>query len=309
MILCCGECLIDFVPRETREGALAYQPMNGGSIYNTAIALGRLGLKPGFFGGLSTDFFGDQLREGFAASGVDCRLSLTSDRYTVLAFVKLSDGQARYNFIDEGSASRSITVRDLPRLGSRIDAIHVGSIAMAPEPCGSAYEALAALESPNRVVSYDPNVRPSLVKDRVGFIARANRVAAHADLIKLSDEDLRWFDPNIEAEEFAQAWLRLGAKVVTITRGPEGAVAFTAAHRVEIPGVAVKVADTIGAGDTFTAGILAYLGGKKLLTKPAIAQLSAEDLRGALSYAARAAAVTVSRPGADPPWAREMAEA
>ena len=307
MILCCGEALIDFVPRETRAGALAFQPMNGGSIYNTAIALGRLGAATGFFGGLSSDFFGDQLREGLAASHVDYSLSPESARSTVLAFVKLaSDGQARYSFIDEGSAARMLDEAQLPVLGDHIQALHTGSISLVLEPCATAFEALVRREAARRVVSYDPNIRPTLIKDRAAVLARLARMAALADLIKLSDEDLEWIAPGAAADAVAAAWLKAGAKVVTVTRGAEGAAAFTARERVEIAGINVTVADTIGAGDTFTAGMLTALSRRAFLTKPALAALGAADLRAVLEFAARAAAITVSRPGADPPWSHEI---
>src|SRR5437870_4675891 len=142
MILCCGEALIDFLPRETREGALAFQPFVGGSVFNTAIALGRLAVPVGFFGGLSTDFFGDQLREALTASRVDYSFAPISERYTILAFVKLVGGQARYSFIDEGSACRMIAISDLPRFEDQVAAIHMGSFPLMAEPSGTTLEAL-----------------------------------------------------------------------------------------------------------------------------------------------------------------------
>jgi fructokinase len=281
--------------------------MVGGSLFNTAIAIGRLGAPSGYFGGLSTDFFGDQLRDAFKASRVDFSLSPVSERSTMCAFVKLFDGQARYSFIDEGSAPRMLAIDDLPVLDAGVKALHLGSLALIREPCGTAYETLCAREHASRVISFDPNIRAGLVKDRPAYIARIKRFVAMADVVKLSDEDLHWIAPDIDAQAFAQDWLNHGAKIVVITRGGEGALAFTKSLKLAIPCIKVKVADTVGAGDTFTAGVLASLHRQGKLSKPAIASIDEASLREALSFAARAAAITCSRPGADPPWADELA--
>src|SRR5206468_6983860 len=130
MIVCCGEAVIDFLPRKSADGEAVYQPFNGGSIFNTAIALGRLGIPTGFFSGLSTDFFGDSLKEGLKASKVDLRYTKIWDRPTTLAFVKLDNGHARYSFFDDNSASRMLTKKDLPKLAPNVAALHFGSISL-----------------------------------------------------------------------------------------------------------------------------------------------------------------------------------
>jgi fructokinase len=165
---------------------------------------------------------------------------------------------------------------------------------------------MIAREAKRRVISLDPNVRPSLIKDRDGFIARIRRMAGNADIVKMSDEDAQWMAPGIEVETTARSFLDQGAKVVIITRGSKGATGFTATAAVDTAPIAVKVADTVGAGDTFTAGVLTALYRLGRLTKPALAALAESDLDRALAFASRAAAITVSRPGADPPWAHEM---
>lgn len=306
MIVSCGEALIDFMPRETREGAFAFQPMVGGSLFNTAIALGRLGVKAGFFGGLSNDFFGDQLRDAFKESQVDYSLSPISDRYTICAFVKLFDGHARYSFISEGSACRMLSKDDLPGFSPNVEALHMGSFSVMQEPSGGALEALCAREQASRVISYDPNIRPTLVKDRNTYLDRIRRMVAMADIVKLSDEDLQWISPGAGLDSFAKDWLGLGAGIVVVTRGGEGALAFSKTAKVEIPGVNVTVADTVGAGDTFTAALLVSLRRQSKLSKKAIAELDEPSLHKALTFAAHAAAITCSRPGADPPWAHEL---
>ena len=307
MILCCGEALIDFLPRKTAEGAIAYQPFCGGSVYNTAIALGRLGVPVGLFTGLSTDFFGDMLREGLAASKVSLKYTKTWDKPSTLAFVKLSGGQARYSFVDDNSAGRMLTRRDWPKLEKKVQALHFGSISLIPEPGGGTLEALMKREAKTRVISLDPNIRPGQIKDRRAHLARLHRMIAMADIVKLSDEDVMWMTGKDDAKAAAKKWLKLGAKIVLVTRGAKGVEAFTARSVLSHPAEKVKVADTVGAGDTFTAGLLAALRAMKLLDKTKLAGLSEANLATALGFAARAAAMTCSRPGADPPWAKELA--
>lgn len=307
MIVCCGEALIDFLPRDTRGGQLAYQPFCGGSIYNTAIALGRLGMKPGFFGGLSTDFFGDMLRDGLKASHVDLKYAKVWDKPSTLAFVKLTDGHARYSFFDDNSAQRMLGRKDLPKLDKKVQVLHFGSISLIPDPGGATLEALMKREARSRVISLDPNIRPGQIKDRRAYLARLNRLIAMADILKMSDEDVQWITGKQDLAAAARKWLKAGAKVVLFTRGGEGVSAFTRRGSIEHAAIKVQVADTVGAGDTFTAGFLTALTKAGLLDKKSIAALAAADLESALGFAARAAAVTVSRPGADPPWAHEVA--
>jgi fructokinase len=306
MIVCCGEALIDLLPRKGADGAAVFQPFVGGSVLNVAVALGRLGAPAGFFSGLSTDFFGEMARKALHDSGVDTRLSIVSERPTTLAFVSLEDGNARYAFFDEGSAGRMITENDLPAIPAVVTALHFGSISLTQEPCGSAYETLMQNERPLRVISLDPNVRPSLIKNREGYLARIERMVGMSDIVKLSREDMEWIAPGATFEDFAAAWLKRGASLVSLPSGDEGATALGTRRAVFVNSVAVEVADTIGAGDTFSAAILARLNSLGKLGKKAIQTLSEAELTDILSYAAKAASITASRPGADPPWLREM---
>lgn len=306
MILCCGEALIDMLPRETTLGEKGFAPYAGGAIFNTAIALGRLGTSTGFFTGLSDDMMGDILRETLTSSGVDSSFAAVSSRPTTIAFVKLVNGQATYAFYDEATAGRMLDVSDLPTLDESCNALHFGAISLIPEPCGSAYEALLLREAETRVISLDPNIRPGFIKDAAAHAARIRRMAAKSDIIKFSDEDLAWFGKTGDEATLAQEWLQHGAKLVLITRGAEGATGYTAEHTVSVPVVPVQVVDTVGAGDTFDAGVLAALDRKGLLTKSAIATLGAADIEDALTWGVKAAAVTVSRAGANPPFAGEI---
>ena len=306
MILCCGEALIDMLPRTTTLGEDAYAPYAGGAIFNTAIALGRLGVPAGFFTGLSDDMMGDILRRTLGESGVDYSYCATLSRPTTVAFVKLVDGHATYAFYDENTAGRMITEAELPVLGEDCEALHFGAISLIPEPCGSTYEALLTREHEKRVISLDPNIRPGFIRDKDAHMGRIRRMAAMSDIVKFSDEDLAWFGLEGDEDALARHWLHHGAKLVVVTRGAEGAVGYTADHKVTVPSERVTVVDTVGAGDTFDAGVLASLKMQNLLTKQQVAKLSEDQIASALALGAKAAAVTVSRAGANPPWAKEI---
>jgi fructokinase len=307
MIVCCGEALIDMLPRQTADGEAAYAPKNGGSIFNTAIGLGRLGIRVGFFTGISKDFFGDMLREGMAASHVDLRYVKQWDKPVTLAFVKFENGHARYSFFDDNSSGRMLSRRDMPKFPAAVKALHFGSISLITEPQGSTMEALLTREARRCVISLDPNIRPALIKDRRKHMARLNRLIAKADILKISDEDVVWMTGKKDLAAAARKWLRAGARIVAITKGSDGVEAYTRRFALVRPAVRVKVADTVGAGDTFTAGLLAALSRAGKLDKDALAAIGESDLAAALEFAARAAAITCSRPGADPPWAHELA--
>jgi fructokinase len=306
MILCAGEALIDMLPRRTAEGEDAFAPHAGGAVFNTAIALGRLGAGAGYFGGLSTDFMGDILAASLAASRVDTSLCPRSSRPTTLAFVRLVDGQASYAFYDEGTAGRMLGADALPALPDHVHAVFFGGISLIGEPCGSAYEALMAREADSRVTMIDPNIRSGFVTDEAAYRARLGRMMAMADIVKVSDEDLTWLLGPGHVSDRAGELLALGPKLVFITEGGQGARAYTAEHEVKLHADPVTVVDTVGAGDTFNAGLLAELQKAGLLSKPALAHLSRGAIEAALSLAIRAAAVTVSRAGANPPWAHEI---
>ena len=306
MILCCGEALIDMLPRDLVTGGTGFAPHRGGSVFNTAIALGRLGTEAGFLSGISTDMFGEQLIASLEASNVDSSLCLRSNRPTTLAFVKLTDGEADYAFFDENSAGRMFCEGDLPDLSAAVTAVHFGAISLIAEPCGSAYEALMRREHTSRVISLDPNIRPGLITDRKAHLARMQRMIAISDIVKLSDADLAWFSENRPFADQARDWLEQGVKLVVLTRGANGAIAMTGDCVVEGPAVPVEIADSVGAGDTFSAGLLAALERDGYLAKDRLGSLDNKALAGCLSFAAKAAAVTVSRAGADPPWAHEL---
>ena len=307
MILSCGEALIDMLPRTSTAGEPCFAPYPGGAVMNTAIALGRLGVPSAFLSGLSTDLFGQMLTDALAASHVDTTLAIRSSRPTTLAFVRLEGGQASYAFHDENSAGRMIVPADLPDLPDHIQALFFGGISLMVEPSATTYETLMTREAGSRrVLMIDPNIRPAFIADEPGYRARIARMIALAHLVKLSEEDLRWLSGLGPVEDLARTLLARGPAAVFVTEGAKGAHAITRKHHVFVPAPKVAVADTVGAGDTFNAGILAALFRADLLNPDAIAHLSRPALIRALDLGTRAAAITVSRPGANPPWATEI---
>ncbi len=306
MILCCGEALIDMLPRESHAGEPAFAPYPGGAVFNTAIALGRLGAPAGFLGGLSRDLFGRMLDDALRAAHVDPSLSPRSDRPTTLAFVTLTGGQAQYAFYDENTALRMLTAEDLPALPGTVQALFFGGISLAGDPCDAAYAALMEREAPARVTMIDPNVRPGFIRDEAAYRARVGVMMAQADIVKLSDEDMAWFHGPGPVEDHAAALLDAGARVVIVTEGARGARAFAHGIAVSVPAGRTTVVDTVGAGDTFNAGVLAALADAGALQKSALAQIDRATLEDALRLGAAAAAVTVSRAGANPPWRHEL---
>lgn len=308
MILCCGEALIDMLPRKSTDGEDVFAPYAGGAVFNSAIAIGRLGAPSGFFSGLSDDLLGRILQEKLQESKVDLSHACMSGRPTTLAFVTLTDGQADYRFYDENTAGRMLEESDLPALGANVEALLFGGISLVSEPCGSTYETLMARESRTRITMLDPNIRPAFITDATAHKARIKRMVAMADIVKISADDLEWFGEPGSPEEIAKSWLDLGPSLVILTDGGKGAVAFSRAHRVRVAANPVTVVDTVGAGDTFNGAFLAALSEAGLLNKSQVASLCENEIGEALAFATKAAAITVSRAGANPPWRDELSE-
>lgn len=307
MILSCGEALIDMLPRESTAGEACFAPYAGGAVFNTAIALGRLGAPSAFFSGISTDMLGEILADTLTASKVDTQYLARSDRPTTVAFVKLVNGQATYAFYDENTAGRMLSTEQLPNLPADVDTLFFGGISLVNDPAASTYEALQAREAPARVTMIDPNIRPGFIAGKEAeYRARIERMIAAADIVKLSDEDLHWLMGAGDISALARSIVAKGPKVVFITEGAAGARAVTATQDRFVAATKVTVADTVGAGDTFNAGVLAALHEAGALTKAALAALPDAVLDTALSLGTRAAAVTVSRAGANPPWRHEL---
>lgn len=308
MIFCCGEALIDMLPSVDGQGRKSYVPQAGGAVFNTAIALGRLGQDTGFLSGLSTDLFGKLIQNALAESGVKHALSIYSDLPTTLAFVELNDGHARYHFYDENTAGRMLTPDLLPPIPKSVSAMYFGGISLIVEPCCDFYLRLAQRAFPDKVIMVDPNIRQSFIKDENSYRARLDILLASCDILKVSDEDLNWIVPGPLTLLEKASELRLkGPEIVILTRGKEGATAiFGDDATIHVPAHKAQVVDTVGAGDTFNAGVLAGLSVANALSKEGIENISEETLIEALNFGAKVAAITVSRSGANPPWSNEL---
>ncbi|WP_027523586.1 carbohydrate kinase [Bradyrhizobium sp. Ec3.3] len=309
MILVCGEALIDLFMKARDEAEMSARAVAGGSPFNVAIGLARLGVETAFLGGISRDQFGAFLADGLAREGVDDRFLVRTDRLSTISVVATTDdGQPNYAFHGEGAADRSLRLADLPAtLPDDILALTFGSYSMAVEPVGSTFAALAQREHRRRVISVDPNLRPTVVGDLESWAAAAERFYRTATMIKASDEDIRiaW-GGRVSIADAAAYWLNCGAGLVVVTEGAKGATAFSARGSVSVPGCPVVVRDTVGAGDTFHAALLAQLAKTGRLHPEAIETLEPSTICDLLAYATTAAAITVSRSGADLPTAADV---
>jgi fructokinase len=308
MILCCGESLIDMLPEQTIKGVSGFVPHAGGAIFNTAIGIGRLECPVGLMSGISTDIFGQQLMAELTASNVDTSNVILSDRPTTLAFVQLIDGQASYLFYDENSAGRMIRVEDMPYQLEAVTAFLFGGISLHCDPGAETYVRFAEEHANGSVVMVDPNIRPSFISNEILFRDRIERMLRLADIVKVSDEDLNWFFPEPETLETKVAKLqKFGPAIVVLTRGSSGVKAWKPeGNAVFVDSLKVDVVDTVGAGDSFNAGFLTTLANAGFLNKAAIRLMVESDILSALNFGVRAAAITVGRAGANPPWRDEL---
>jgi fructokinase len=307
MIVCCGEALIDFLPVTDRDGRHAYRPVVGGSVFNVALTLGRLGAPTAFLGGLSTDFFGDRLVAALSESNVSTAGVTRTSRPTTLALVDVSNGEPAYAFYDEGSACRTFDPASGGPIAGDVTAMHFGSFPLGTEPVSSRLVTLMKENAGQRVISLDPNVRPTLIENATAYRARLAEITPLADVVKTSVADLAWLHPGGDPEEIARRWLAAGVGLVVVTHGGEGATGMTADVNITMPAAPAEVVDTVGAGDSFMGALLARLHEKGLLDRRSIRQLDRDAVADLLAFAGNVAAITCSRPGADPPWREELA--
>jgi len=310
MIVSCGEALIDFVPMQGVDGQTGYRPCEGGSPFNIAVGLGRLATPVGFLGKISTDFFGDMLVSHLSRNKVDTGFVMRGPENTTLGFVSLPEdgGEPQYAFVATGAADRTVTLDDFPQaLPDAVTALQFGSISLVQEPGAGAYEALMRREAGRRVMVLDPNIRPGLIADRDAYVARMEGWVGMMDLARASVVDIEWLYPGESIDAVAARWRALGAAVVIVTLGAEGARAWSADGHAHALGPTVTVADTVGAGDSFFSGTLSWLYGNGHLSRDHLAAIGSGALESALDFGCRCAAITCSRPGADPPWAEEVA--
>ena len=307
-----GENLIDSIAESSGTTADGFFHNLGGSPYNVAVALGRQGVMTQYVSPISTDDFGGRLAAHLTAQGV----SLTGPRLdapTSRAIVTLKDGIPHYRFLRDDTAERMITA---PMLQAAIPAnarhFHIGSLALAGGADADVWEAaFIAAAGAGICTSLDPNVRPSLIDDPDSYRARITRLLGHATVVKLSDEDLDWLYPGM-AQEAAIATLRSQTKaaLVALTKGPDGAEAWTAQHHVRVANPAFSgLIDTIGAGDTFMATLIAGLAANDQLGKDAIIALGEDALAALIKRGIYAACLNCTKEGCNPPSAAELAEA
>ncbi|MFE3851365.1 carbohydrate kinase [Streptomyces griseorubiginosus] len=302
MIVVAGEALIDLVPQG--RGALAsLKPALGGGPYNTAVALGRLGSPTAFCSRTSLDAFGEALLDGLREAGVDVSAVQRGAEPTTLAVATIDDGgSAAYSFYVDGTADRLFTAPAALPPGTR--AVSFGTCSLVLEPGASAYEELLRTAAAQGVfTALDPNIRAGLIPDADAYRARFKSWLPSVSLLKLSEEDALWLGGT------PQEWLAAGPSAVVITHGGDGLTVFTKdGSALPVPGEKVDVVDTIGAGDTVNAALLHGLATLDALSPAALTALRVDDWTRLLRFAARAAAITCSRAGAEPPYASEVGE-
>jgi len=299
-----------------------FLPLPGGSPYNTAIAIGRLGAGVMFLGKYSKDFFGEMLLKRLKENHVNDDLIIRSEQNSSLAFVNLEEGkEPEYVFYTEGTADRSLSIKELPeRIPNDTRCICFGSISMIMEPAASAIETLILRENARKntekekaVISFDPNVRPFMIKDKEAFIRRTEKLIAASNIVKISNADLGYIYPGMDTDKAVEKILTIGPCMVIATMGENGASALLRRDdgsiiRVSAPAVDVPLADTIGAGDTFHGAFLSWLEIKGMMSRSALANMGDTELYDALFFANKAAAIVCSRRGAEPPTRKEVEE-
>lgn len=311
-LVCLGEILIDFLPVARGGEVAGFSLHPGGGPFNVAVGLARLGQPTAFVGKVGADYFGRRLRQAVRAEGIEDGWLLDAPAPTTLAFVAHEDGEPVFTFYGDGAADTLLAPGDLPpALFDSAAILHFGGISLLRGSTPAA--ALAAAEGlrGRALVSLDINVRPRLIADAATYRATLERAVAASDLLKLSAADVAWLAPGADVAAYAAAQLEAGPALVALTRGGEGVSGLRLRggriERVDVPTFPVVVADTVGAGDSFTAGLLAALAAAGVTGRAALEAMPAEQLGAALRQGAAAAALNCSRPGADPPRAAELA--
>jgi fructokinase len=304
-MLVIGESLVDVI-RRAGDDESNDDVHPGGSPLNVSVGLQRLDVPTTLHSSFGADAYGVTIAQHLEASGVTVTPGTIGERPTSVALATIgADGAASYAFAIEWDPA------PLEIAPGSVDAVHVGSIGAALEPGATTVEqALAALR-PTALISFDPNVRPQLMGSADDALPRVERLVALADVVKASDEDIAWLYPDATVADVSARWLALGPALVVVTHGGDGADALSARGLVRVPAQRAEVSDTIGAGDSFMSGLLAGLSDRGLLRpdrRDALRALSASDVARVVQFAARCAAITVSRPGADPPTREDLAD-
>lgn len=312
MILVGGENLIDFIQTGTEDGIPTYKAMPGGSPFNCAMAIGRQGVSVGYLTPISSDSLGGNLAKRLIDSNVEL-LAERRTEPTSLAVVALENGVPSYQFYREKTAERMVTLESLTTSTSAAaTGVYVGSLALSDGADSEAWANYYCAAKRNGLfTTLDPNIRPAFIHDREGFLARLDRVLMHTDLLKLSDEDLEWLVPNDDLVATAKTFAkRTTAKVIVVTLGGDGAFALVGDQVITIPPAPVNgLRDTVGAGDTFMATLIATLEQNNTLTADALGVMTPVEVQSLITRAAQAAALNCERDGCNPPSFEEIESA
>ena len=292
-----GEVLIDLFP----EGA-DHRPIVGGGPANTAKALSKLGIATQFIDGISSDAYGHMAKDELVASGVNLDYVRYSNKPTCLAIVSLSDsGSASYEFVIENTATFDFTSDWLPNPQTERPALlHIGTLATAIEPGASVLFDWVRSVAKVAPIIFDPNIRPAVISDREKYVMQVERWVSISSAVKVSDEDIKWLYPSLEIDQVVNNWLAKGPSLIVVTYGDKGLAGYRVGEKVSVDAIKVAVADTVGAGDTVGAILV------EAIVKDSLSSLSGVRLEMMLKRAAKAAAITVSRSGANPPTVKEI---
>ena len=311
MYLVCGEALFDFFSENdvnAQASKVNYKAIAGGSPFNVAVGLRRLGIDVALFAGLSSDYLGRRLQQVLQQEGVRPDYLQDFDAPTTLAMVAVgADGSPHYSFRGEGCADRQLLPGHLPELGAEVRGLHIGSFSLVVQPIADTLLALVRRESGKRLISLDPNVRLNPQPNIELWRERINTLVEHADLIKVSDEDLNLLYPERDPQSVIHGWLEHRCQLVFLTRGGQGATVFSRRHGSwSAPACAVVMADTVGAGDTFQAALIAWLTEQQLDSVEGLQRLSREQIDAMLTFAVSAAALTCGKTGPDLPYRHQL---
>lgn len=308
MIVVCGEALMDVFGSGDTPSGMTLDAHVGGSPFNVAIGLARMAQPVCFLASLSRDFLGERLMRALREEGVDTTAVTRVDAPTTLGLVGMdAQGVPSYAFYGHGGADRQVGLDALERLPANVSAVHLGSFSTVVEPVANTLRALVDRAHASTLISYDPNVRLNVEPNLAHWRLLLDWMLPRTHLLKISEEDLNILRPGESIEQFCDAALQQGVKLVVVTRGQSGAMGRAAASPVVyVPPAVVKTIDTVGAGDTFQVALMTWAAEQNCLSADALAALDENGLRAALAFAARAAAITCSRRGADLPRRSEL---
>jgi fructokinase len=292
-----GEVLIDLIPDADRHLAVV-----GGGPANTAKALAKLGVKAHFIDGISSDKYGQMAKAELLAANVLLDYAQYSNKPTCTAKVTLSkSGSASYKFVIADTATFDFSDQWLPNPESlKPSLLHIGTLATVIEPGASTLFKWAQSVAHVAPIVFDPNIRPAVLGNRDEYVKKVEKWVAISSAVKVSDEDLNWLYPGKSIDEIVNNWLEVGAQLVVVTLGDKGITAYRENEQISVDAVKVVVADTVGAGDTVGAVLV------EAIVNNGLDKLTGEVLKTMLNRAAKAAAITVSRTGANPPSKEEI---